>query len=789
MKIRIHFNTTLNVLGCRAMERRTTSLIENRFQVKSMATSRTKAAKKTHRKGRASFVLRLCALLAAAQLVILPLQAKDIPGATQTSYAVSPSGAFQFRVPIITPQGVNGVQPNLALSFSSSRGNGRVGIGWDLTGLSVINRCGQTLGTHGRNQGVTYTKEDRFCLDGKPLIKVSSGSNYYNGGGTEYRTEIEEFSKIVAYGSQQNLDGTSYPTSFKVYRKDGTVLEYGGGDANVGKASLVLAASNVIHCWKVRRVGDRNNNAYEVSYESEKAFPDEINYAGNKIKFAYAARPDVRYRYYASERVDYIKRLTKVTTSRNNSIVREYRLNYASTTATSPSRLTSIVECGKGGSPCMPEIKVAWESDGSGFANNNTFKPKTALFDYENYHGTQSLRTRGQFSDVNADGWPDQVIAYRTSAQTFVRKTYLGGPNGFTDAGNAWRMPIEFNSYDRGVVDHSQITGNEIAKATLIDVNGDNLPDVVYGFIRPGTPSGTLVSDRGVYLNNGENGWESSLSSFVPPKHFNSYVDTARCGGTNCWPFIYSRSSRGQFVDLNGDGLVDFLAAYSERPTLNTRPLVDRRQVFINNGSNWVYDSNFTFPDIVEEHHLHGRVRHGALVDVNGDGLPDWVRSYKSQEDNNTFRRGIWLNTGSKFKAASNGVHTTAFPEVLHFGHGNRNRYQTTRGSFVDLNGDGKADFIVDADDGTRKAYLNTGTKFIHNSNYDAQGHFTRVDHEQIGTSHLTLIRGSYIDVNRDGLVDYLESYISRQGSHIENVWLNNGNGWQQDTSGQYDRQ
>jgi len=42
---------------------------------------------------------------------------------TQTSYGVSSSGAFQFQIPIIIPQGRNGVQPNLSLSFSSSGGN------------------------------------------------------------------------------------------------------------------------------------------------------------------------------------------------------------------------------------------------------------------------------------------------------------------------------------------------------------------------------------------------------------------------------------------------------------------------------------------------------------------------------------------------------------------------------------------------------------------------------------------------------------------------------------------
>jgi len=61
--------------------------------------------------------------------------AKDLPGAAETSYGVGSSGAFNFSIPIVVPEGTNGMHPNLNIGFSSARGNGSLGVGWGLSGL------------------------------------------------------------------------------------------------------------------------------------------------------------------------------------------------------------------------------------------------------------------------------------------------------------------------------------------------------------------------------------------------------------------------------------------------------------------------------------------------------------------------------------------------------------------------------------------------------------------------------------------------------------------------------
>jgi len=139
--------------------------------------------------------IRLIAALSITGAVLsLPANALVSPtaqvGATPGSFAVSPSGAATYTIPIIVAPGVNGMQPNLALVYNSQGSNGLLGMGWALSGLSVIHRCGATIELDGFKGGVNYDANDRFCLDGDRLIRV--------GTSTEYRTEKESLQKVQA---------------------------------------------------------------------------------------------------------------------------------------------------------------------------------------------------------------------------------------------------------------------------------------------------------------------------------------------------------------------------------------------------------------------------------------------------------------------------------------------------------------------------------------------------------------------------------------------------------------
>src|SRR6185503_9411324 len=110
------------------------------------------------------------------------------------------------------------MEPKLALVYNSQSGNGLLGVGWSLEGLSAITRCPGTVAQDGVRGAVNYDANDRFCLDGQRLMP---GSNY-GADGAQYRTEREIFTKVISYGTAGNG-----PAWFKAWTKSGQVIEYG----------------------------------------------------------------------------------------------------------------------------------------------------------------------------------------------------------------------------------------------------------------------------------------------------------------------------------------------------------------------------------------------------------------------------------------------------------------------------------------------------------------------------------------------------------------------------------
>ena len=129
---------------------------------------------------RRSLALLPLALLPLALLPLVLLGASawaqtTVAGSTPGQFAVSPSGAATYRIPIQVPPGVAGMEPKLELVYNSQGGNGLLGMGWSLSGLSAITRCSQTRVQDGPNAvpGVALNGNDRFCLDVQRLILVS----------------------------------------------------------------------------------------------------------------------------------------------------------------------------------------------------------------------------------------------------------------------------------------------------------------------------------------------------------------------------------------------------------------------------------------------------------------------------------------------------------------------------------------------------------------------------------------------------------------------------------------
>jgi hypothetical protein len=319
---------------------------------------------------------------------------------TAHSFAVTESGAATLSIPIQVPRGIGGMEPQLALNYSSQAGNGLLGLGWNLGGPSAIMRCPMTRTIDGVRGAVTFSAAtDRFCLDGQRLALTSTGA--YGAPNSTYATERDSFAVITAEGSFEGQ--TNVPASFRVETKSGLVLHF-GLDANSRVRTNLLKAArsagkvNTVNRWMLQRIADLHGSFVEFVYCGGEVAADgaciategtndpsgETAWSGSKVlryiqytnsggqlngSFAvvprYEARPDSIRGYHAGSVARQTQRIIAIETYRgfvppavgNNaltpgSLIRRYQISYepvvnasgGNTRATNTSRIVSIQE-------------------------------------------------------------------------------------------------------------------------------------------------------------------------------------------------------------------------------------------------------------------------------------------------------------------------------------------------------------------------------------------------------------------------------------------------------------
>ncbi|WP_437832732.1 FG-GAP-like repeat-containing protein [Sorangium sp. So ce1153] len=200
-----------------------------------------------------------------------PIVAGAMAGYLPGSGHVTPDGAYTYRLPIEVPPG-RGIEPSLAVTYSSRAGDGALGVGFSLSGLSSILRCHKTIAIDGVVDGIDNDGTDVFCLDGQRLVSVLGA---YGADGTEYRTEEESFTRVISYGSPQ-------PERFRAWLKDGRIRDY----ERVGPLD-----------FRMTKEQDRSGNTISYVYadfapegvkEGETEYLlDRIEYLSHRIEFGY----------------------------------------------------------------------------------------------------------------------------------------------------------------------------------------------------------------------------------------------------------------------------------------------------------------------------------------------------------------------------------------------------------------------------------------------------------------------------------------------------------------------
>lgn len=205
---------------------------------------------------------------------------------------VSATGAATYTIPIKVAPGTNGLEPSLSVNYSSQAGNGLLGYGWSLTGLSAITRTPQSHYFDGENDNATTIVHYNYALDGSRLLP---GKRKSNGDIEEYMTEISDYSVV-----KQTTGPTGFNDAFRLYAKSGRMMDYGTTTDAVLTGSYDPWSFNTYY---LSRAVDESGNyiIYKYADVNDQRVIQEIWYTGNintgqqpynVVKFRYGLRTD-----------------------------------------------------------------------------------------------------------------------------------------------------------------------------------------------------------------------------------------------------------------------------------------------------------------------------------------------------------------------------------------------------------------------------------------------------------------------------------------------------------------
>jgi len=588
-------------------------------------------------------------------------------------------GAFRTSVKIEVPA-FHGVEPEIALTYSSSSGNGKVGVGWNITGESTIERVSKGFGT----PYYDFTFGNVFLLDGEEIIPITSVQY-------DYKTTKN---KKITYNSTSN--------TWTVWEKNGTksvyVFDVGIGD-NIDQTRR----------WRMIFKVDTRGNRVDYIYlkNGNYSYLSEIRYNNNVIKFIYESRVDIisNATGYDFEKTD--NRVKTISVKVGTQFARAYELQYTYSTGTTRSLLSKINKIGKpefvdddgiitGGS-VLPILNIVWEP----MATNATIYGD--MTNSSSSYGTITNYKSIHQMDFNGDGKMDIVIGPSASGQWFL----LTGKDGLIDNVSFGLEHGHGGLMDSGLITVWQINqtddwpdayGNFSDKLDLVrtgDVNGDGKDDIIIG-PEEGTGNWYVMRSTGTsFIDDG--------STWLPGGPYIEYLP--------------EEPERTRIVDVNGDGKSDILLGPNSAGNF---------YVFRSEGDHfsddhfWGTSSRLTENFIEDlEYNLVNHTLNNNIhfihpdnndlseisifnIDVNGDGKTDIVYGPEPE----TANWYVKLSTGTSFTSdqiwASSYGHTpfqSVFRIIRPF----------------DFNGDGKIDILIGPSfvDGQFYVLQSTGSSFV----------------------------------------------------------------------------
>ncbi|HRH64351.1 MAG TPA: SpvB/TcaC N-terminal domain-containing protein, partial [Bacteroidia bacterium] len=337
---------------------------------------------------------------------------KNLPvGSISGSPGVSASGSAGYSFTVFAPPGTNGMSPQIAVAYNSNMGDGAIGRGWNIGGISTISRTPKTIYHDGKTQGILLQDlVDSWALDGNLL--VASPANGIN----TFRPEKENFSLVTFVDNNDNDKSNDY---FKVQTEGGTTMYYGSQPA--ANSKLILKdklANDQVLSWYVDSVEDSYGNYMTYSYYNDggEIHIKEIKYTGNdiagivpynSIKFYYDLRTTNTSSFFLGNELIHKLLLREIEVFCEEKSMTRYHFNYVNSTmpylreivkyGADNTHLNSTLFSYGAGSPLSETVRELIPPN-NGQASDDPIYSE-GLINFKNYVS----------GDFNGDGRSDQV--------------------------------------------------------------------------------------------------------------------------------------------------------------------------------------------------------------------------------------------------------------------------------------------------------------------------------------------------------------------------------------------
>jgi RHS repeat-associated protein len=586
------------------------------------------------------------------------------------------TGSLSERIGIEPAPSRRNFKPRFNLAYSSLGAMTDLGFGWQID-VGKIERS--------TKNGVPKLTDDdliQFSVGGisGELVAVAGG----------FRARVEaQFRTFVRSGAGWIMTDPA-----------GTTYRFGSTEAS----RVMDATGTVPVVWQLDGIEDLNGNLVALDYirDGNVLYLKEVRYAGhapsgetgnNLLVFDYQARPDTTSSYLRGARQDRGLRLFQISAFSGSSLVRRYQLGYGQSPANNRSLLQGILLVGA----------------------DDTATYQSRLYTYQDRPRTWSAEDAGALPRdlVDADGRDTGLRIIDVDGDNYADLVVNGtdvllgdGQGGFASdpvfAGSMQAASVRFvgdDGIDGGV--------------RLLDVNSDLRPDLVIA----------TSSRREVLLNTGS-GW-------VHDDAFSASLDglTATIGVLNEIPnpdggaptdtfeptdvHISLVSGNGDangvvFADVNGDGKPDIVWSNTSTGGFdgfgpNGDPIrlnqVDIRTVYLNTGSGWARDANLSAGLAGFALVVNSQLQGYDLLDVNGDGISDMVRTLGGAA------REVFLGTGTGWTRDTSYSDSLAAAPLVSLDADRKNQGLLP----VDFDGDGLLDYLRSGG-GVTTAYRNTGS-------------------------------------------------------------------------------